>query len=106
MLKERRARDSGSLISARLLENLAPNQHASDLARPCPDFVELGIPQKSASRKVVDITVAAKALDRLEGHPGRALCRIQDCAGRILARGASLIAGTRDHVYVRLRGIH
>src|SRR5262245_13858143 len=101
MLKELR-RDLRRSGSARLLENLASDQHASDLARACPDFIELGVSQQAAGGKVIDIPISAEALDSLQGHPGCAFGGIENRAGSILPRGAAFIAGTRDHVNVRL----
>src|SRR5262245_31428841 len=99
MLKELRA-PSQKVNSARLLESLAPDQPASELARACTDFVELGVPQQAAGGKIVDIPISAEALDSLEGHPGCAFGSVENCAGGILPRGAAFVAGPRDHVNV------
>src|ERR1051326_2346996 len=56
----------------RLLEDLAADQHAADFARSGADFVELGVAQEAAGRVIVDVAVAAEALDGLERHPGGA----------------------------------
>src|SRR4051812_40406927 len=42
---------------ARLVENLAADQHAANFARPRPDLVELGVAQQAPSRVVVDVAV-------------------------------------------------
>src|SRR5215213_10107740 len=57
-----------SFILSCLLEQLPPDQHPPDLARPRPDLVELGVPQKPPRRVVVDVAVAAEKLDRVERH--------------------------------------
>src|SRR3546814_9750570 len=57
----------------RLVEQLAADQHAADLAGAGADLVELGIAQQAARRIVVDIAVAAQRLDGLQRHPGRLL---------------------------------
>src|ERR1700733_1798927 len=71
----------------RLVEKLSADQHATDLRGPGADLVELCGPPQPAGGKFVDIAVAAQRLDRLAGHPGRTLGRIEDGAGGILARG-------------------
>src|SRR5712691_8275996 len=82
--------------SFRLLENLPPDQHAPDLAGAGADLVELGVAQQAPGREVVDVAVAAQALDRLERHPGPLLGGEQDGAGRVLPGGLAAVAGARD----------
>src|SRR5688572_6149813 len=72
--------------SAGFLEELAPDQHAPDLARAGADLVELGIAQKPSGRIIIDIAVAAETLHGVEANPGRALGREEDGARRIFAR--------------------
>ncbi len=91
--------------SARLLENLAADQHAANLAGAGADFVELGIPQQSPGWVVVDVTVAPEALNGFKRHPGGALGCVENRAGGVLARGFAAIAGLRDRVDIGSRGI-
>src|SRR5713101_1638184 len=92
--------------SFRLLEQLPPDQHAADFAGAGTDFVEFCVAQDAPGWEVVDIAVAAQALDRLERHPGRLLGREQDSPRRVLARGLAAIASARDRIDVSLRSIH
>src|SRR5208282_3946481 len=48
------------------LEDLAADQHAADLAGAGADFVELGVAQQPPGRVIVDVAVAAEALDGFE----------------------------------------
>src|SRR5512147_3106603 len=52
--------------SRRLVEDFAADQHAPDLAGAGADLIELGIAQQPPGRVVVDIAVAAQALDRFQ----------------------------------------
>src|SRR5512132_4312538 len=61
----------------RLVEQLAADQHPSDLGRARSDLVELGIAPQAPGRVVVNITVAAQRLNRLTRHPRRLLGRVQ-----------------------------
>src|SRR5579871_5274549 len=88
--------------SKRLLVNLPPDQHAADLARPGADLVELGVAQQPAGREIVDVAVAAEALDRLQRHPGRTLGRVEDDAGRVLAGDAAVVTGAGDRIDIGL----
>src|SRR3954452_11057975 len=81
--------------SARLLENLPADQHAADLAGAGADLIELGVAQQASGRIIVDIAVAAQALDGVERERGRALRRVEDRARRVLARGPARVAGAR-----------
>src|SRR5580704_3085355 len=72
--------------SRRLVEDLPPDQHAADLARAGADLVELGVAQEAPGRIVVDVAVAAEALDGVESDRGRALGGVEDRAGGVLAR--------------------
>src|SRR5258708_30109100 len=81
--------------SAGFLEDLPPDQHAADFAGPRADLVELGVAQQPPGRIVVDVAVAAEALDGVERQLGRALGGVEDRAGGVLARGAAVVAGPR-----------
>src|SRR4030095_15173018 len=91
--------------SLRLVEQLAADQHAPDLRSSGADLVELRVAPQPSGRIVVDVAVAAKALNRVAGDAGRVLAREQDRAGGILARRLALVARLRDRVDVRARGI-
>src|SRR5579862_3479158 len=109
---------SGSIVSAlrprrpyrtphltRLLENLPADQHAADFAGAGADLVELGVAQETPGGKIVDVTVAAEALDSLERHPGGALGCVKDRAGGVLARGLAAVAGARHGIDIGFRGV-
>src|SRR5690606_19457518 len=87
---------SASELSARLAEQFAADQPAADLRSAGADLVELGVAQEAAGRIVVDIAVAAEALDRFERHPGRPLGGVEDDAGGILARRVAAVARAGD----------
>src|SRR5690242_7680786 len=55
--------------SCRLAEQFTADQHPPDLAGAGADLVQLGVAQQTPGRIVVDVAVAAQALDRLESHP-------------------------------------
>src|SRR5690606_8558109 len=76
----------------RLAVQLAADQHPADLAGACADFVELRVAPEAAGRVFVDVAVAAQHLDRLAGHPGGLLGRVQDRAGGVLAQRARMVA--------------
>src|SRR3546814_15101067 len=80
----------------RLVEQLAADQHAADLAGAGADLVELGIAQQAARRIVVDIAVAAQRLDGLQRHPGRLLGGEENRPGGVLARGPAAVAGRSE----------
>src|SRR4051794_45617 len=86
--------------SLRLLKNLPADQHPPDLAGAGADLVKLGVAQDAAGGIIVDIAVAAQALDRLERHPGGLLGREQDGAGGVLAGGLAAVAGARHRIDV------
>src|SRR4051812_24196335 len=83
-------------LSAGLLENLPPDQHAADFAGAGADLIELGVAQQPPAREVVDVAIAAETLDRFKRHERRALRRVENGAGRILARGAPVVASLGD----------
>src|ERR1700730_10866885 len=70
----------------RLREQLAPDQHAPNLAGTGADLIELGITQIAPGRIIVDVAVAAEELDRIKRHPRRILCRIETSASSLLSR--------------------
>jgi hypothetical protein len=51
---------------SRLLKQFPPDQHAADLGSAGTDFIKFGIAQQTSGRIVVDVTVAAEQLDRIE----------------------------------------
>src|SRR5579862_6638127 len=61
-----------------LVEQLPPDEHAADFGCAGADFVELGVAKEPPGREVVDVAVAAEALNRLERHPGGAFGGIQN----------------------------
>src|SRR5712692_936382 len=94
----------------RLLEHLAADQHAADLAGAGADLVKFGVAQEAAGRVVVDVAVAAEDLDGVERAGGRLLGGVEDGAGGVLARGAAAIAGPGDGIDIGLArvevGVH
>src|ERR1700722_7814880 len=91
--------------SPRLLKNLTADEHAADFAGAGADLVEFGVAQKSPGRIVVDVAVAAEALDGLERHPGSPFGRIENGAGGVFARGLAAVAGFGDGIDIGFRGI-
>src|ERR1700760_1804667 len=77
-LRMRSGKSRAKPPSPGLLEDLPADQHPADLARPGADLVELGVAQQAAGRIVVDVAVAAEALDRVERDRGRALGGVED----------------------------
>src|SRR5487761_968281 len=90
----------------RVIEKLATDQHAPDLRRAGADLVELGVAPQPAGGKLVDVAIAAQALDRLARHPRRLLGRVEDRAGGVLARRQPAIAGARDRVDIGAACVH
>src|SRR5262249_20258991 len=68
------------------VEQLAPDQHAPDLVRAGADLVQFRVAQDSAGRVLVDVAVAAEALDRFERDLHRVGRGMQQARGRIDAR--------------------
>src|ERR1700733_6875655 len=91
--------------SARVLKELAPDQHAADFARPRTDLVKFGIAQQTAGGVIIDIAIAAQGLDGIERAASGALAGKKNAPGRIKARGAPPVAGPRDAVHVGTRGV-
>src|ERR1043166_385865 len=81
--------------SFRLLENLPADQHAADFVGSGADLVEFGVAQQPPGRKLVDVAIAAQALDRLERHPSGLFGGEQDCAGGVLPRRLAAITRAR-----------
>src|SRR5213595_3871950 len=71
----------------RFFEQFPPDQHATDFAGAGADLVEFGVAQQPPGRIVVDVAVAAEQLDGVERALRRLLRRVEDRAGRVLARG-------------------
>src|SRR5215470_17733855 len=91
--------------SPRLLINLPPDQHAANFARPGADLVELGVAQQPAGGEIVDVAVAAEALDCLQRHEGRPFGGVENSAGGIFAGDAAVVAGARHRVDIGLGGV-
>src|SRR3989454_11346287 len=72
----------------RFVEELAADQHPSNLRGACANLVELGVAPETPRRILVDVAVAAQALDRLARHPRCLLGRVEDRAGGVLARAS------------------
>src|SRR3984957_21265169 len=81
-----------------LREQLPPDQHSPDFARPGADLVELGVAQQTPERIIVGVAVAAENLDRVERDLGCALGGIEDRARGVLARRLAAIARLGDGV--------
>src|ERR1043166_4314031 len=96
--------------SNRLLEQLAADEPAADFAGAGANLVELGVPEQPAGGEIVDVAIAAQALDGLQRQPGRLLRREQNGAGGVLAGGVAAIAGLRHGIDVsprrRQRHVH
>src|SRR5713226_9701405 len=75
--------------SGRFRKELPADQPAADLGSPRSDLVELRVAPQAPGRVIVDVAVAAETLDRLARHPGCFFRRVEDGAGRILARARS-----------------
>src|SRR5216684_4538914 len=73
--------------SRRLGKQLPSDQPAADLGSSRADLVELRIAPQASGRVIVDVAVAAEALDRLARHPGRSFGGVENGAGCVLARG-------------------
>src|SRR5438552_5822688 len=89
-------------------EELAADQHPPDLGRARTDLVQLGIAPQALDRELLRVAHAAQRLDRLAGHPGRLLGRVEDGAGRVLAQRACVvgtIAGLAHRIDVRAAGL-
>src|SRR4051794_15673026 len=97
-------------MSGGLGEDFAADQHAADLAGAGADLVELGVAQQAPGRVFVDVAVAAEDLHRVERDPGGAFGRVEDCAGGILARRLTAVAGARHRIDIGAarveRGVH
>jgi hypothetical protein len=87
------------------LEQFAADQHAADLLRAGADLVQLGIAQQPPGRIIIDVAVAAQALDGLQRHLRGSFGGKQNGRGRILARAAAGIAGAPDGIDVGARGV-
>src|SRR5579883_1609922 len=90
----------GDFQLPRLLINLPPDQHAADFAGAGANLVELGVAEQASGREIVDVAVAAEALDRLQRHPCRPFGGVEDGAGGVLAGDAASVAGARDRVNI------
>src|SRR3974390_1920881 len=112
--RSRRGQDARALVKHQelrgLFEQLTADQPAADFARAGADFVELGIAQEAPRRIIVDVAIAAQALDRLERHPHALFGRIENGTGGIFACRLPAIAGSRHGIHVgprrRQRDIH
>src|SRR5687767_3762257 len=86
-------------------DQLAPDQHASDLVGASADVEQLGVAEISFDRPVLGVAGAAQRLDRLAGDLHRILARQQDRAGRVEARRPPRVASPRDLVDIGPRRI-
>src|SRR3981081_4563127 len=82
-------------ISRRFLEKLPAGQPGPERAGAGDELVKLGVAQQPGGRIVVDVTVAAEQLDRVERALRRLLGCIENGAGCILARGLGAGPGFR-----------
>src|SRR5262249_2095457 len=85
---------------------LPADQHASDLARPRADLVELGVAQISAGGIVVDVAVTPEELNRVERDLGGVFGGIEDGAGGVLARGLAAVARLGHRIDISLARVH
>src|SRR5450432_1983299 len=65
------------------VKQLAPDQHAADFIRAGADLVEFRVTQNAAGRVLVDVAVAAQALDCFECNLHGAGGSMQQAGGRI-----------------------
>src|SRR6185295_8830868 len=86
-------------------EQLAPDQHAADFAGPRPDLIQFRISQESSGGIVIDVTVAAQRLNRVESTGSRTFGREQDAARGIEPCRLPAIAGPRDSIDIGARRI-
>src|ERR1700736_4153847 len=75
----------------RLVEQLAADQHPSDLGRAGTDLVQLGIAPQAPGRVFVNVAVAAERLNRLTRHPRRLLGCVEYRTRGVLARHLAAI---------------
>src|SRR5687768_11164261 len=73
-------------------DQFPPDQHPTNLVRPCSNVEQLCIPQETLDRPVLRITRAAQRLDRLARHLERALTSQQDRTRRVEPCGPTSIA--------------
>ena len=79
--------------SARLVEQLAADQHAADFAGAGADLVQLRVAQQAAGVVIVDVAVATQRLNRFQRHLRCFLRGLQNAARRVEARDFAAIAG-------------
>src|SRR5438552_12956728 len=91
--------------SGRLGKQLPSDQPAADLGGSRADLVELRVAPQAPRRVVVDVAVAAEALDRLARHPGGLFRGVENRSGCVLARGFTAVAGLADGVHVGSGGV-
>lgn len=101
----RRRKRTWSILVSKLLVELSADQHSANLAGAGTDLVQLGVAENAASGEVVDVSVAAQALDGVQGNLGGALGRVQDDTGAVAVGGVASIAGTGSGVNVGARGV-
>src|SRR5688572_9939724 len=85
-------------------EQLAADQPAADLGSAGADLVELGVAPQAPGGRFVDVAHAAERLDRLAGHPGGFLGRIQDRPGGVLARGFAAVQRLPYRIHIGTAG--
>src|SRR5690606_19523511 len=91
--------------STGLLKEFPSDQHAPDFRCACADFIKLGVTQQASGRVIVDVTIAAQRLYRLQGHLGGVFRRIENAARRILARRLAPVAGCCYRIGIGARGV-
>src|SRR6202162_4623881 len=86
-------------------KQLPSDQPAADLGSSRADLVELRVAPQASGRVIVDVAVAAEALDRLARHPGRFFGGVENGAGCVLARGFFAVAGLADRIHIGATGV-
>merc|ERR1719221_939510 len=69
-----------------LIEKVSANNEPPDLTGSRPNLIKLGVPQQPSRGILVDVTVPAQDLNRVQSHCCRALCREQDACCAVLCQ--------------------
>lgn len=98
---ENKQRSLGKLLVGVFLVESTSNDQTTDLASSGSDLVKLGVAEKSSSWIVIDVSVSAENLNRVETHLSTFFGDIENHTGTILIRHISLIGCLGDHVKIR-----
>src|SRR5690349_5855633 len=84
-------------------DQLAPNQHSTDLVGARADVEQLGVAVIAFDRPILGVACAAERLHSLVGDLHRILAREQDRTGGVVASGLAFVARPGDLVHVSAR---